>query len=234
MLPFSLRCISMLFVTANNVGYPGLLPSRLTSRPPFTSLFFPDEPDTILWCFAENVYCTIQRGCVLQRTLDLLSFFKCYWLLPSPPHPSPPPDRAMAHAFSRWRLSAEARVHSRVSPCGIFGWQTGTGQVFVRVIWFLPSILFYQSSLLICNRGMNNRPVGGRSSETSPHLTDRNNKTTTHALIITTTVPDTLCCCWHFKNATEIILLRLSCTLAGSEIVTPCIVKSFANYDSLF
>jgi hypothetical protein len=60
--------------------------------------------------------------------------------------------------------------------------------------------------------------------ETSPHLTDRNNKTTTHALIITTTVPDTLCC-WHFKNATEIILLRLSCTLASSEIVTPCIVK---------
>jgi len=35
--------------------------------------------------------------------------------------------RAMAQAASRRRLSSENRVHDRVSQCGIFGWQSGTG-----------------------------------------------------------------------------------------------------------
>jgi hypothetical protein len=46
--------------------------------------------------------------------------------------------RAMAQAVSRRPLTAEARVRSRASPCGICGGQSGTGQVFPRVLRFSP------------------------------------------------------------------------------------------------
>ena len=38
--------------------------------------------------------------------------------------------RAMAQAVSRRRLTAEARVQSRVSQCGVCGGQSGTGTGF--------------------------------------------------------------------------------------------------------
>jgi hypothetical protein len=38
--------------------------------------------------------------------------------------------RAMAQAVSRWPLTAEAQVRSRVDPCGICGGQIGTGAGF--------------------------------------------------------------------------------------------------------
>jgi hypothetical protein len=38
--------------------------------------------------------------------------------------------RAMAHAVSRRPPTAEARVRSRVNPCGICGGQSGTGTGF--------------------------------------------------------------------------------------------------------
>jgi hypothetical protein len=44
-----------------------------------------------------------------------------------------PVDRAMAQAVSRRPLTAEARVHARVNPCGICRGQSGTG------IGFSPS-----------------------------------------------------------------------------------------------
>jgi hypothetical protein len=40
------------------------------------------------------------------------------------------PGRAMAQAVSLRPLTAEARVRSRVSPCGICGGQSGTGTGF--------------------------------------------------------------------------------------------------------
>jgi hypothetical protein len=39
---------------------------------------------------------------------------------------------------SRRTLTAEARVRSRVSPCGIYGGQSGTGIGFPRVLRFSP------------------------------------------------------------------------------------------------
>jgi hypothetical protein len=38
--------------------------------------------------------------------------------------------RVMAQAVSRWPLTAEARVRSRFSPCGISGGKNGTGTGF--------------------------------------------------------------------------------------------------------
>jgi hypothetical protein len=48
--------------------------------------------------------------------------------------------RAMAQAVSRRPLTAEARVRSRVSPCGIFGGQIGT------VTGFFPRV-FHSTAL---------------------------------------------------------------------------------------
>jgi hypothetical protein len=44
--------------------------------------------------------------------------------------------RAMAQAVSRWPVTAEARVRARVNPRRICGGQSGTGQVFSRVLRF--------------------------------------------------------------------------------------------------
>jgi hypothetical protein len=43
---------------------------------------------------------------------------------------NPPKGRAMAQAVSRRLPTAEARVRSRVIPCGICGGQSGTGTGF--------------------------------------------------------------------------------------------------------
>ena len=52
--------------------------------------------------------------------------------------------RAMAQAVSRQPLTAEARVRSRVSPCGICGGQSGTGTGFPpRLLRFSP-VLHYK------------------------------------------------------------------------------------------
>jgi hypothetical protein len=45
----------------------------------------------------------------------------------------------MNQAVSRWPLTAEARVRAPVSPCLIYGGQSGTGQAFLRLLRFPPA-----------------------------------------------------------------------------------------------
>jgi hypothetical protein len=44
----------------------------------------------------------------------------------------------MAQAVSRWPLTAEARVRTRVNPCGICGGQSGTGTGFSQEFFAFP------------------------------------------------------------------------------------------------
>jgi hypothetical protein len=66
----------------------------------------------------------------------------------------------------RTTLTAEARVHARVSPCGIFGGQSGNGTDFFPVLRFypfsiIPPLLHIHSCLIW---GVDKAPVSGRSS----------------------------------------------------------------------
>jgi hypothetical protein len=71
----------------------------------------------------------------------------------------------MAQEVSRRPLTAEARVHARVSSCGICGGQSGIGTGFLRVLRFSQLSFFRGSPYSYIFWGVNNRPVGGRCSE---------------------------------------------------------------------
>jgi hypothetical protein len=74
----------------------------------------------------------------------------------------------MAQAVNLWPFTAEARVRARVILCEICGAQIRTGT------HFSPNSFGF--ILLVSFRwGMNNRPVGGRSSESSSHPVDDSN-----------------------------------------------------------
>jgi hypothetical protein len=78
--------------------------------------------------------------------------------------------RAMAQAVSR-------RAEVRVNPCGICGGQSGTGAGFSPTSSVFPCQ--HNSTLALYSHitwGMNNRPVGGRSSEIQSHPIDMNKK----------------------------------------------------------
>jgi hypothetical protein len=79
--------------------------------------------------------------------------------------------RVMAQAVSRRPLTAEARVCTQVSPCGVCGGQSGNGTGFYTSFSVFPCQHNFTVALHThIIRGMNNWPVGGRSSETSSHL----------------------------------------------------------------
>jgi hypothetical protein len=86
--------------------------------------------------------------------------------------------RAIAQAVNRLFLTEEDGVRALVSPCGICSGQSGSRTGFSQSSSVCPiSIISPRFSILIyITRGMNNRPVGGRSSETSSHPIDMNNK----------------------------------------------------------
>jgi hypothetical protein len=84
--------------------------------------------------------------------------------------------RAMAQAVSRRPLTAEARVRSRISPCGNCGEQSGTGTGFSpRVLRFspvnfIPPVLHYtekRKKLTIFITGLHNKPQGCGASVAS-------------------------------------------------------------------
>jgi hypothetical protein len=76
----------------------------------------------------------------------------------------------MVQAVSRRSLTAEARVQSRVSPCGICGGQSGTGTGFSPEYFGFPlSVSFYRcpitrknkkKNLIIFITGLHNKPQG--------------------------------------------------------------------------
>jgi predicted small secreted protein len=75
----------------------------------------------------------------------------------------------MAQAVSRRPLTAETRVRTRVSPCGISDGQSGTGTGFspsssLSSVTIIPPLL----SVLINHAGMNKMPVKGSSETVSP------------------------------------------------------------------
>jgi hypothetical protein len=68
----------------------------------------------------------------------------------------------MAQAVSRRPLTAEVRVRSRVSPCGICGEQSGTGT------GFLPS-----TSVFPCQFISTGAPLQGKTKKKTNHLHHR-------------------------------------------------------------
>jgi hypothetical protein len=81
--------------------------------------------------------------------------------------------RVMAQAVSRQPLITKAGVRDRVRPCGICGGQSGTGTGFsMSSLVFFCQYHFTVVPYRYIIWWMNNRPVGGRSSET-PHRRER-------------------------------------------------------------
>jgi hypothetical protein len=84
--------------------------------------------------------------------------------------------RAMAQAVSRRSLTAEARDRSRVSPCGIFGGQSGTGTGFSPSTSVFPCQFHStgpplqgktKKKLTIFITGLHNKPQGCGASVVS-------------------------------------------------------------------
>jgi hypothetical protein len=81
---------------------------------------------------------------------------------------------AMAHVVSCWPVTAEARVHDQVGPCGVCGGQSDTGTVFL-LSSSIFHCLYHMALLTHIMWGMNNRPVDDLSSEILSDMNNSNN-----------------------------------------------------------
>jgi hypothetical protein len=108
----------------------------------------------------------------------------------------------MAQDVSRRLLTAEARVCARVSPCWVCDGQNVTGSAFSRISLVFPCQ--YHSTVAPYSNiiwGINNRSVGGRSSETQSHPIDMKNKNTVLVIV---------CCYFAHRCMHDCILFILN------------------------
>jgi hypothetical protein len=81
----------------------------------------------------------------------------------------------MAQAVSHQALTSEDRFCAQLSPCEIYGGQSGTGTHLSLSSSVSLSMLFHRDYAHISSGRINNRPVLGSSSETSSYPIDVNN-----------------------------------------------------------
>jgi hypothetical protein len=80
---------------------------------------------------------------------------------------------AMAQAVSHQPLTTDSWVCGWVSPCGIYGEQSGTGTGFsLSSLVFTNTLPGLHTHTHTHHLGVNNRPVGGCSSETQSYPID--------------------------------------------------------------
>jgi hypothetical protein len=122
----------------------------------------------------------VQPGKIFPAFYGTNSSLQCLQKSTIDPHPNHMNNcRAMAQTVNGRPLTAEARVRARVGTCGVCGGQSGTGtdRYVSEFFGFSLSTPFHHGSPhSYIMRGINNRPAGGRSSETSSYAIDMNMK----------------------------------------------------------
>jgi hypothetical protein len=118
-----------------------------------------------IWTICFNMKSS--RFCPHVFHLILTIYIKSYYLISG---------RAMAQAVSRRPVIADVRVRSRLSPCGIYGGQSGTGTGFSpSTSYFLCQFYFTGAPLqektireiIIFTTGLHSKPQGCGASVAS-------------------------------------------------------------------
>jgi hypothetical protein len=122
----------------------------------------------------------------------------CSWCLVHTGNCKPSIGRAMAQAVSRRPLTADARVRSRVSPCGICGLQSGTGTGFFPPNTSVFPVLHYSEK----QKNTNHLRVPSQKKKSSTEYpNDGQNELVTHRTITRATSPITA---WKLTSAYKV------------------------------